>query len=118
MYILGEKFMDLESQDAVLETMAGGCHAKNSHPSFSSTIEIIYDGALPGLPAQKLLVDFYCWAGGSKWAEDRHFVGRAPAELVNDLIRGLMASKGIMKKGYPWVKDLASCFIGSRKKAQ
>jgi hypothetical protein len=71
---------------------------------------------LPASPARKLLVDFYCWAGGSKWAEDRDFAGRAWAEFVNNLIRELMASKGTVKKGYPWVKDLASYFIGSRKK--
>jgi hypothetical protein len=108
MYVLGEKFMDLELQDSVLETKARGCQAKNSYLSFSSTIEIIYDGTLPASPARKLLVDFYCWAGGSKWAEDRDFAGRAWAEFVNDLIRELMASKGTVKKGYPWVKDLAS----------
>jgi hypothetical protein len=53
---------------------------------------------LPASPARKLLVDFYCWAGGSKWAEDRDFAGRAWAEFVNNLIRELMASKGTVKK--------------------
>jgi hypothetical protein len=80
--------MDLECQDALLETMARECHAKNSYPSFSSAIEIIYDGTLPESPARKLLVHFYCSADGSEWVQDRNFAGRAPAESVNDLIRG------------------------------
>lgn len=115
MYVLGERLMDLEFQDLVLETMARECSKRREYPTFGGPIDIIYNGTLAGSPARKLLVDFYCCAGGSTWVEDEDYASEAPAEFVNDLIRGLMANKKKGKGEYPWEADRAAYFVGSRK---
>ncbi|KAF2827202.1 hypothetical protein CC86DRAFT_263989, partial [Ophiobolus disseminans] len=58
-YVLGEKLMDAEYQDTILEKIMRGCEEKRNFPG-EPQLAIIYNGTPMGSPARKLLVDFYC----------------------------------------------------------
>jgi len=116
-YVLGEKLMDMEYQDQVLEVMVRECEAAQKFPA-ASQINIIYDGTTESSPARKLLIDFFCWNGGSQWLNNRDYANTAPADFVNELLRALMSLKSWAEGERPWVGDISTYFVGSRKKAE
>ncbi|KAH8644972.1 hypothetical protein IG631_02436 [Alternaria alternata] len=56
MYVLGEKIVDYEFQNAVIQAIISDMGRKNKVPSLG-TIKIIYDGTTEGSAARRLLVD-------------------------------------------------------------
>jgi len=117
-YALGEKLMDVEYQDDIIEVFMHECEAKREYPT-GTQIAVIYGGTMAGSPARKLLVDFFCWAGGRSWMDDTNCAGMAPTDFINDLLMTLLANKNTGFKGSrPWVAGPSAYFVGSRKKAE
>lgn len=110
--------MDLEYQDQIIETQIRECDAGDEY-HVGINIDIMYGGTPEGPPARKLLVDYFCWNGGSEWVDPTSDnVGQtASSEFTNDLLLSLMCQKGNGFKGpAPWIEDPPAYFVGSRKK--
>ena len=116
-YVLGEMLMDLEYQDQVLEIFVRDCEARQKFP-VGSQINVIYNGTTESSPARKVLIDFFCWNNSSKWLDNRDYANTAPADFVNDLLRALLSLKNEPVGEKPWVGDMSTYFVGSRKKAE
>ena len=117
-YVLGEKLMDMEYQDQVLEVLMRECEAEEQFP-VGSQINIIYDGTTANSPARKLLVDFFCMAGDESWISDTDYANEAPRDFINDLLTAFIAIRRRGFRGSPrWATDPSAYFVGSRKKTE
>lgn len=79
LYALGEKVLDCEFQDNVMNAMLAACHDENAdfeeHPSSRAfpgekAIAVVYEGTPANCPMRRLLVDYYVYFGGIDWAKD------------------------------------------------
>lgn len=111
-YVLGEKLMDREYLDCVIETMMRECTKRGEFPG-KINLEIIYEGTPEGSPARKLLVDFVCWMGNEKWIHKGEMHQGFNEDLVLELMRHMNRK---FESPAPWVSDPSAYFVGSRKK--
>jgi hypothetical protein len=64
------------------------------------------------------MVDFHCYAGGTKWFKEDMARSVSP-DLMYDLLFALMVKKDTgFKTALPWVADPSAYFVGSRKKVE
>ncbi|KAK5120539.1 hypothetical protein LTR85_006195 [Meristemomyces frigidus] len=105
MYALGEKLIDPESQDRVLDAILAIARFRDDRgrqkfPA-DEAISIIYDATPPGSPARRLLVDLHMRHGGSGWISNhRDDVHRGYAlDLATELLKERSA-KGSEGKKY------------------
>jgi hypothetical protein len=110
-YVLGETLMDLEYQDAVLSALITRCRAEKLFPT-GAQIEIVYAGTTQGSPMRKLLVDFFCWAGGEHWA---HTGAELPTDFTTSVLGELMGKRRIPQGEKPWVRTPSVYMVGNKK---
>jgi len=67
MYVLGEKTVDLEFQNAVIEAIMSRMRQSNTLPSLNAVMIIYDDGTAEKSPARRLLVDGWAYAITSSW---------------------------------------------------
>lgn len=119
-YVLGEKMMDREFQDDVLETLMPVCVATKRFPARRTSIRTIYHGTPQGSLARKLVVDVWC--SGSPDPEillGQDPARTVPADFVNDLLVALFQTKADpCARKNPFYCDSAVYMAGSRKKQE
>ncbi|TKA24985.1 hypothetical protein B0A50_06083 [Salinomyces thailandicus] len=86
LYVLGEKLLDDEFQNAVMDKMsqAGGGRFVRSGP-LSEFVDILYAGTPAQSPARRFVIDFYVRYGAADWV-DKSRVG-VNVEFADDLLR-------------------------------
>ena len=95
LYVLGEKIMDSEFQDRVIDAMIaaslekdeeGWTYHPDSHPAL-----IIYEGTSEGSPARGLIINEFVAFGRDKWITKEAQCGlELNEEFVRDLITALL----------------------------
>ncbi|KAF2026833.1 hypothetical protein EK21DRAFT_73348, partial [Setomelanomma holmii] len=116
LYVLGEKLMHFEFQDAALSMMMRNIKTKTEYPD-GGHICTIYEGTMDGSPARRLLVDFFVWGNATGWAILKDPARNYPAEFLEDLVLAFLEDRRGLTWPLPWVADPASYMIGSSKKA-
>jgi len=109
-FVLGAKLLDCVFQNVVLKALIDSVECYNYVPS-NAAVRIIYKGTSSGLPARKLLVDFWAVESDITWKDDcADVVNMAGAEFANDLICALFTLWAkpyteATQKHKPWMKE-------------
>ncbi|KAH7085231.1 hypothetical protein BKA63DRAFT_559873 [Paraphoma chrysanthemicola] len=113
LYVLGERLMDLEFQDAIMSAMIARCEI-----DWPSNIEvcIIYEGTTAASPARRLMVDIFCREGDEDWI-DSEDGDKLPIDFHRDLARALMKKPDLPDRNRPWNVDRSAYYVGVGKKA-
>jgi hypothetical protein len=99
LYVLGEKLMHNEFQNAIV----GRFIARLPRAASSTAVNIIYDGTPEGLLARKLMVDMICFVGGANWVRDTALQTFRP-EFVNGAFVALLEYRSLPQQR-PWVTN-------------
>jgi hypothetical protein len=108
--------MDLEYQDTILSTLIAKCEEKWEFSTEHVIFNTIYACTPVHSPARKLLVDFFCYAGGANFVDDRNIAQDYPADFVNSVLRDLLDKREVPDGLRPWVASLESYIVGTRQK--
>lgn len=118
-YVLGEKMMDPNFQDTVIDAFMKACTECGRTPGAYSMVNIIYGGTSVGSPARKLLIDFWTCTVHSDRLVHFDYARNAPVDFVNELLVGFSAARfRKISAVKPWITDRASYMVGSRKKKE
>lgn len=99
MYVLGERLLDREFQDAVLSKMMSRCDLGDELPC-ATTIKIIYRGTPENSPARRLLADIHGWACTSVDELDlKH------TEFIRDMLDVVFNNRDAPLGEYPWIDN-------------
>lgn len=116
-YVFGEKMMDREFQDDVMNAMLGTWIDKGEFPADVEMISTIYNGTPEGSPVRKLLVDFWRYADNAKDGFVRlDYARKAPADFVSDLLIAIFTAKQYpLTEEFDWHERRASYLFGRKK---
>jgi hypothetical protein len=92
MYVLGEKIIDLEFQNAVIGAMISRMRQSNTLPSLD-VVMIIYDGTAEKSPARRLLVDGWAYAITSSWRSRVKLLEPAYKPFLNDVFLEILEKR-------------------------
>lgn len=104
-YILGEKLVDTEYQNAIIKTLMVSATNYASFPTATS-VTFVYERTAPSSPLRRLLVDFYAWIAHEDWIVD--VIANGCHEFRRDLLLALVEVRGRFadeEDSKPWVKD-------------
>ena len=104
MYVLGEKIVDHEFQNAVIQAIIFDMGRKNKVPSLG-TIKIIYDGTTEGSAARRLLVDSWAHDIISSWKAKKDLLEDAYRPFLNDLFLAVVEKRlsSPLPENEPWI---------------
>lgn len=101
-HALGEKLLDDNFQDCVLNEMISLTRENEGYLPVDADITIIYESTGTSSPARRLLVDMFTWGGGTDpigWVrEDGIDVWPVPQEFKDDLIKSMFKNCYVMEK--------------------
>lgn len=114
MYALGEKLIDRDFQDRVLDAIVATVRCRNDDGTWEvpgdSDIEVIYNATPTGSPGRRLMVDFHMYFGEPKWiSKSRDDVHR---EFALDLATELLTERrahSTERKSYEELKNGTPC---------
>jgi len=67
-YLIGDKFIDVEFQDTVIDCII---HKLKTSRSFNKGLAtLVWESTLPDSPLRKLWLDIYAWCGAPDWLDD------------------------------------------------
>lgn len=105
LYVLGEKLIDDNLQDRVLDAIIATVRKEHCYPS-KATVKTIYRSTPEGSPARKLMVDVHVIHGAPSWisskTEETHF------DFLIDLTKALLDGRSVSEKTRREHSELAS----------
>ncbi|KAF2660685.1 hypothetical protein K491DRAFT_711585 [Lophiostoma macrostomum CBS 122681] len=104
-YVLGEKMIDPDFQDAVMTKLI---LSSNYECPCVDAVGTIYLGTPKGSPARLLMVDFYVHRAHGGWNKLDELPRLVSAEFAGDLIAALVTKRPFPPGPWPWVPHVNS----------
>jgi hypothetical protein len=116
-YLLGEKLMNSNYHNAVMEAITYGAAIGCSFPG-DECVRLVYKRTTASSPLKKLLVDFWVWVGYKSWVVDGVVIKNTCKEFADDLIVALLEQRerpGDDSEDRPWVKNREAYLVKDNK---
>ena len=117
LYVVGERLMDTAFQDVIgAAFISRQKHINNRFPG-NTMIQTNYASTFENSPARRLMVDFWVFGAKSIWIGLTDLIENICPDLVNDLVRGLIAKRGA-PDGFVqrlWLANPESYRVGSKE---
>jgi hypothetical protein len=114
-YVLGEKLIDPNFQNAVLDRIVQRTKGPEGRAPGPTAVSIIYDGTPEGSPARRLMVDFCSYCANGQWMNIERLSRHVPAEFMDDLVAALVAKRPVPAGPRPWDTYIASYHVDTVK---
>jgi hypothetical protein len=118
-YIFGDKILDNDFCDMVIDTLMSQCEKSNKYPVLG--VERICNISALDAPQRKLMTDIVISRGSPAWFTLEGVYRSMDAKYFLDIISGLLASPASvgasrLRENWPWVKD--PCVYHRHKQTQ